>query len=155
MNNFLFGNSKFSYYETIGGGVGATDGHHGASAVHQHMTNTRITDPEIMEFRYPVRLDRFGIRKNSGGQGLWNGGDGIERIITFLETLDITILTQHRKEMPYGLEGGEPGKTGQQYLITKNGEKIKLQGIDARQVEPGDSITILTPGGGGFGSKEF
>ncbi len=153
MNNFLFGNSKFSYYETIGGGVGATNGHHGASAVHQHMTNTRITDPEILEFRYPVRLDRFGIRKNSGGQGLWNGGDGIERIVTFLENLDITILTQHRKEVPYGLEEGEPGKRGQQYLITKNGEKVKLQGIDAKQVEAGESIVILTPGGGGYGRK--
>jgi 5-oxoprolinase (ATP-hydrolysing) len=155
MNNFLFGNSEFSYYETIGGGVGATDGHRGASAVHQHMTNTRITDPEILEFRYPVRLDRFGIRKNSGGKGLWNGGDGIERIVTFLETLDITILSQHRKEIPYGLKGGEPGKRGQQYLITKNSEKVKLQGIDAKQVEAGDSITILTPGGGGFGRMEL
>ena len=154
MNNFLFGNSRFSYYETIGGGVGATDGHHGASAVHQHMTNTRITDPEILEFRYPVRLDLFGIRKYSGGKGIWNGGNGIERTITFLETLDITILSQHRKELPYGLAGGEPGKRGLQYLITKNGEKVKLQGIDARQVEAGDSITILTPGGGGFGRKK-
>ncbi len=155
MNNFLFGNSNFSYYETIGGGVGAINGHHGASVVHQHMTNTRITDPEILEFRYPVRLDRFGIRIHSGGQGLWNGGDGIERIITFLDTLDITILSQHRKEMPYGLEGGEPGKRGQQYLITKNGAKVKLQGIDARQVEAGDSIVILTPGGGGYGKKKL
>jgi 5-oxoprolinase (ATP-hydrolysing) len=155
MNNFLFGNSNFSYYETIGGGVGATNGHHGASAVHQHMTNTRITDPEILEFRYPVRLDRFGIRKYSGGQGLWNGGDGIERIITFVDTLDVTILTQHRKEMPYGLEGGEPGKRGQQCLIRRNGKKVKLQGIDARQVEAGDSIIILTPGGGGFGKKKL
>ena len=154
MNNFLFGNSEFSYYETIGGGVGATDGHHGAKGVHQHMTNTRITDPEILEFRYPVRLDHFGIRKNSGGKGLWNGGDGIKRVISFLEPLDITVLTQHRKEEPYGLDGGEPGKTGQQYLVRKNGEKVILQGIDASQVEAGDSITILTPGGGGFGKKE-
>jgi 5-oxoprolinase (ATP-hydrolysing) len=155
MNNFLFGNSKFSYYETIGGGVGATDGHPGASAVHQHMTNTRITDPEILEFRYPVRLDRFGIRSNSGGRGLWNGGDGIERAITFLEPLEITILTQHRKEVPYGLAGGEPGKRGQQYLIRKNGEKENLVGVDARKVESGYYITILTPGGGGFGKKKL
>ncbi len=154
MNNFLFGNSKFSYYETIGGGTGAMKGHHGANAVHQHMTNTRITDPEILEFRYPVRLEHFGIRKNSGGSGLWKGGNGIEREITFLEPLEITVLTQHRKELPYGLMGGQPGKKGRQYLTRKNGKIENLKGIDARHVNPGDTITILTPGGGGYGEAE-
>jgi 5-oxoprolinase (ATP-hydrolysing) len=154
MNNFLFGNSTFSYYETIGGGTGATKGHHGANAVHQHMTNTRITDPEILEFRYPVRLENFGIRKNSGGSGLWKGGNGIERTITFLEPLEITVLTQHRKELPYGLRGGEPGKKGRQYITRKNGKIENLKGIDARHVKPGDTITILTPGGGGYGETE-
>jgi len=155
MNNFLFGNSKFSYYETIGGGTGATKGHHGANAVHQHMTNTRITDPEILEFRYPVRLEHFGIRKNSGGPGLWKGGNGIKRVITFLEPLDITILTQHRKESPYGLFEGEPGQIGRQFLTRKNGKIENLNGIDARHVTEGDTITILTPGGGGFGKVEI
>jgi 5-oxoprolinase (ATP-hydrolysing) len=154
MNNFLFGNSEFSYYETIGGGVGATNGHHGANAVHQHMTNTRITDPEILEFRYPVRLDQFGIRKNSGGSGQWNGGEGIKRVITFLAPLEITVLTQHRKESPYGLNGGKPGKKGRQFLTRKNGKIENMKGIDAKQVTEGDAITILTPGGGGFGSVE-
>lgn len=154
MNNFLFGNSRFSYYETIGGGTGATKGHDGANAVHQHMTNTRITDPEILEFRYPVRLENFGIRKKSGGSGLWKGGNGIERTITFLEPLEVTVLTQHRKELPYGLKGGEPGQKGRQYIIRKNGKIENLKGIDARHVNPGDAITILTPGGGGYGGAE-
>ena len=155
MNNFLFGNSKFSYYETIGGGVGATNGNHGANAVHQHMTNTRITDPEILEFRYPVRLDQFGIRKNSGGTGQWNGGEGIKRVITFLAHLEITVLTQHRKESPYGLKGGKPGKRGKQYITRENGKVENLKGIDAKQVSYGDTITILTPGGGGYGHLEI
>ena len=150
MNNFLFGNETFSYYETIGGGVGATSGYHGASAVHQHMTNTRITDPEVLEFRYPVRLDHFGIRKNSGGKGRWKGGDGIKRTVTFLEPLEVTLLSQHRKVAPYGKKGGKNGATGRQYLKRRNGIIEKLKGIDARQVNPGDSITILTPGGGGY-----
>jgi 5-oxoprolinase (ATP-hydrolysing) len=154
MNNFLFGDSTFSYYETIGGGVGAVPGHHGASAVHQHMTNTRITDPEILEFRYPVRLNHFGIRKYSGGTGKWNGGNGIIRKITFLEPLEITVLSQHRIEAPYGMGGGQPGKTGRQFLTRVNGSTEKLEGIDARDVYPGDSITIMTPGGGGYGKKD-
>ena len=151
MNNFLFGNSSFSYYETIGGGVGACEGYHGASGVHQHMTNTRITDPEILEFRYPVRLEHFGIRNQSGGSGTWSGGHGIERVMTFLESLEITLLAQHRKVPPYGLKGGNAGETGRQYLTRKDGSVEHLDGIDARKVSAGDIITILTPGGGGYG----
>lgn len=152
MNNFLFGNEKFGYYETIGGGTGAGDGFHGRSAVHQHMTNTKITDPEEMELRYPVRLQQFAIRKNSGGDGKWRGGDGIVREIEFLETLDITILSQHRTEKPYGLEDGNAGKIGKQTLIRKNnGVQEVLPGIASEKVESGDVLIIETPGGGGFG----
>jgi 5-oxoprolinase (ATP-hydrolysing) len=150
MNNFLFGNEKFGYYETICGGTGAGAGFDGADAVHQHMTNTRITDPELMEFRYPVRLEKFEIRKSSGGKGKWHGGDGIEREIFFKEPLDINLLTQHRVEKPYGLKGGSPGKSGEQFIIRKDGKKEKLKGMDSAAVNPGDVIVIKTPGGGGW-----
>lgn len=149
MNNFLFGNDRFGYYETICGGTGAGHGFHGTDAVHQHMTNTRITDPEVFEFRYPVRLEKFEIRKNSGGKGKWNGGDGIEREIFFKESLDINLLTQHRVEKPYGLKGAAPGKTGEQILIHSNGKKEKLKGMDSKTVKIGDRLIIKTPGGGG------
>jgi len=151
MNNFLFGDDKFSYYETICGGVGAINGSHGANAVHQHMTNTRITDPEILEFRYPVRLDHFSIRNDSGGRGKWNGGDGISRKITFLKPLQVTLLTQHRVSAPYGMKGGHAGAIGQQFLTKRSGEKISIKGIESLNVKAGESITIETPGGGGWG----
>lgn len=153
MNNFLFGDDQFSYYETLGGGVGALEGYHGASAVHQHMTNTRITDPEVLEFRYPVRLEHFGIRKDSGGKGRWTGGDGIIRTITFLTSLQITLLSQHRMEVPYGMKGGQHGLPGEQYLRRANGMIERLMGVDERDVNAGDTITILTPGGGGWGAE--
>ena len=151
MNNFLFGNARFGYYETIGGGVGAGPGFHGRSGVHQHMTNTRITDPEILEYRYPVRLHRFAIRHGSGGKGKWRGGDGIIREMEFLEKVELTLLSQHRVEAPYGREGGQEGKRGAQYLIRKNGLKEPLYGIDSRDLEAGDRVVIETPGGGGWG----
>ena len=151
MNNFLFGDNSFSYYETICGGVGAIQGYRGADAVHQHMTNTRITDAEILEFRYPVRIDHFYIRQNSGGEGKWRGGHGVVRKFTFQAPLEITLLTQHRKVTPFGMNGGKGGALGFQYIIRVNGEKEELQGIDASNVNTGDSIEILTPGGGGWG----
>ncbi|MEK6478047.1 hydantoinase B/oxoprolinase family protein [Catalinimonas sp. 4WD22] len=151
MNNLLFGNDRFGYYETIGGGTGAGEGFHGADGVHQHMTNTRITDPEIFEFRYPVRLERFGIRKSSGGNGKWKGGNGIVRQITFLEDVSLTILSQHRIQTPYGIKGGENGKTGRQYITRKHNTIEELKGNDQTEMSAGDSITIETPGGGGFG----
>ncbi len=154
MNNFLFGNERFGYYETICGGVGATKGHHGAHAVHQHMTNTRITDPEILELRYPVRLEKFEIRKNSGGKGKWNGGDGIVRQLYFKESLDINILSQHRTVPPFGMSGGMPGKTGEQYILRSGGGKEKLAGVDGAKVHAGDRVVIKTPGGGGWGKKK-
>jgi len=150
MNNLIFGNDEFGFYETICGGTGAGDGFHGTSGVHQHMTNTRITDPEIIEFRYPVRLDRMEIRKGSGGDGKWKGGDGVIRELTFLEKINLSILSQHRKEKPFGMKGGNPGKTGKQYIIRKGGEKVELDGIDGSVLENGDKIIIETPGGGGW-----
>lgn len=151
MNNFLFGNERFGYYETIGGGSGSVLGHPGADAVHTHMTNTRITDPEILEHRYPVRLNRFSIRKNSGGTGKWRGGDGIIREFLFNEKMSVNILAQHRSEKPFGLMGGGPGKTGKQVLIRKTGQRIALRGLAQAEVQEGDRILIETPGGGGTG----
>ncbi len=153
MNNFLFGNDRFGYYETICGGTGAGPGFNGHDAVHQHMTNTRITDPELMEFRYPVRLERFNIRKGSGGKGKWKGGNGIEREVFFKENLEINLLTQHRQEKPYGLNGGGDGKTGEQMLIRSDGKKEKLRGMDSGSVSAGDKLIIKTPGGGAWGSS--
>jgi 5-oxoprolinase (ATP-hydrolysing) len=154
MNNFLFGTDAFGYYETICGGVGAGDGFNGADAVHQHMTNTRITDPEVLELRYPVRLDSFEIRKNSGGKGKWNGGNGIIRKIVANENLEINLLTQHRIEKPYGLKGGESGKPGKQFIIRANGRKEKLKGMDGASLLKGDQLIIATPGGGGYGKRK-
>ncbi len=151
MNNLLFGNTKYGYYETICGGTGAGNGFHGCDGVHQHMTNTKITDPEILENRYPVRLVRFAIRKHSGGKGKWHGGNGILREIMFLEPTNITILSQHRLKGPYGINGGEPGQVGEQYILAVDGEKKNLAGIDKYEAQKGDSILIKTPGGGGFG----
>ncbi|MCK5102392.1 MAG: hydantoinase B/oxoprolinase family protein, partial [Cyclobacteriaceae bacterium] len=151
MNNLIFGSDRFGFYETIGGGVGAGFGFDGADAVHQHMTNTRITDPEVMEFRYPVVLEEMKIRKNSGGKGKWNGGNGIVRQIKFEENVILTILSQHRTEQPYGMDGGLPGKAGSQVLIRSSGEKVKLKGIETIEVKKGDVIRIETPGGGGYG----
>lgn len=153
MNNFLFGNDDFGYYETICGGTGAGNGFHGTSAIHQHMTNTRITDPEILEWRYPVRLLKFEIRTNSGGKGKWNGGDGVVREILFMKDMNINILSQHRKEQPYGMNGGKPGMRGEQYVLRRGGKKEMLKSIDGTIVQEGDRIIIKTPGGGGWGKK--
>lgn len=152
MNNLLFGDERFGYYETIGGGVGAGEGFHGRSAVHQHMTNTRLTDPEELEFRYPVRVHEFAIRRGSGGDGQWRGGDGIVREIEFLCAVDFTLLSQHRVVAPYGLHGGQPGRLGQQWLIHGDGSREALQGIDHRTLQARDRIRLETPGGGGWGS---
>ncbi|GAB4041095.1 hydantoinase B/oxoprolinase family protein [Spirosoma jeollabukense] len=163
MNNFLFGKSartdvsatreSFGYYETIGGGAGATLGAEGRSAVHQHMTNTKLTDPEEFERRYPVRLHQFAIRTGSGGPGQWRGGDGIIREIEFLEPVQATLLSQHRTVAPYGLNGGEPGATGRQTLIHTDGNEEVLPGIFTRAMLPGERIRIETPGGGGVGTQ--
>ncbi|MEA1886613.1 MAG: hydantoinase B/oxoprolinase family protein [Bacteroidota bacterium] len=151
MNNTLFGNDEFGYYETICGGCGAGNGFNGASAVHHHMTNTRITDPEIMEHRYPVRLEEFSIRKGSGGNGKWKGGDGVKRVITFLEPVNLSVLSQRRNSGPYGLYGGENGKSGCQRVVRKNSDVITLRSVHNINLDAGDRFIIETPGGGGYG----
>lgn len=151
MNNLLFGNDAFGYYETICGGTGAGQGFHGADAVHSNMTNTRITDPEILEWRYPVRLLEFSVRKNSGGKGKWRGGNGVLRVFEFLQDLELSMLSQHRKEKPFGLKSGQAGKVGMQYLISRQGHKQSLKGSFSIQVNQGEILQVLTPGGGGYG----
>ncbi len=155
MNNFTFGNERFGYYETIGGGGGAGPGWHGRSGVHTHMTNTRITDPEILERRYPVLLREFSIRKNSGGKGIFHGGNGLVREIEFLEPLNVAILSERRVFPPYGLAGGQPGSRGQNIFIRKNGRALNLGGKNEIRAETGDRIRILTPGGGGYGKQDI
>jgi 5-oxoprolinase (ATP-hydrolysing) len=152
MNNVLFGDAGFGYYETVCGGVGAGPGWHGASAVHTHMTNTRITDPEVLEHRYPVRVERFAVRRGSGGAGRWRGGDGVVREIRFLAPMALSVLTQHRVERPYGMEGGAAGAPGRQRLIRASGEVVPLEPVDGCEVLPGDRLVLETPGGGGWGA---
>ena len=151
MNNTNFGNARYQYYETICGGSGAGPGFAGASAVHTHMTNTRLTDPEVLELRYPVILERFCIRRGTGGRGTWRGGDGTERILRFRERMDVSFLHGHRRVSPYGMAGGEPGKRGENFLRRADGSLEKREGCDQFVCEPGDAIIIRTPGGGGYG----
>lgn len=154
MNNLTFGNGSFGYYETIGGGAGAGPTWHGQSGVHTHMTNTRITDPEILERRYPVMLREFSIRQESGGKGRFQGGDGIIREIEFLVPLNVAILSERRVYAPYGLEGGKNGLRGKNLFIKNNGIILNLGSKNEIHTNPGDRILILTPGGGGFGVSE-
>ena len=151
MNNLLFGNESFSYYETVCGGAGAGPGFVGADAVHTHMTNTAITDPEILEHRHPVRLERFEVRRGSGGRGRWRGGDGIRRQIRFLVPVEVSLLTQHRVEEPYGVDGGAPGRRGSQTLVRPTGDRRELEPVCQFDAEPGDVLELRTPGGGGWG----
>ena len=152
MNNFLFGNARTQYYETICGGAGAGDGFDGCSAVHTHMTNTRITDPEVLELRYPVRLETFAIRRGSGGAGRWRGGDGVVRRIRFLEPMTATIVASRRNVAPFGLAGGGDGATGTQLVERADGRIEPLGGRDQAELAAGDAIVIETPGGGGYGA---
>jgi len=152
MNNLTFGNERFGYYETIGGGAGAGPGWHGQSGVHTHMTNTRITDPEILERRYQVLLREFSIRRGSGGKGRYMGGDGLIRDIEFLMPLNVAILSERRVIAPYGIEGGTPGQCGLNLFILRDGRTIHLGAKNEILAGPGDRIRILTPGGGGFGT---
>ncbi len=154
MNNVLFGNDRFSYYETVCGGAGAGPGFKGADAVHTHMTNTRITDPEVIEHRYPVRVERFAVRRGSGGGGRHRGGDGVVREIRFLENASLSILSQNRKCGPRGLEGGESGEPGSQKVIRASGEIQELGAVDGCEVGPGDRLVLETPGGGAWGEPE-
>jgi 5-oxoprolinase (ATP-hydrolysing) len=151
MNNLNFGNAKYQYYETICSGSPAGPGFPGTDAVQTHMTNTRLTDPEILEFRYPVVLEDFHIRKDSGGRGQWNAGDGIIRAIRFLEKMECTILSSHRRVRPFGLAGGEAGQVGGNSVRRKGGQLEKLQGCDATVIDAGEAVIIQTPTAGGYG----
>ena len=152
MNNFVWGNDKIQNYETICGGTGAGPNFHGTSAVQTHMTNTRSTDPEILESRFPVRLEEFSIRKKSGGKGKFNGGDGATRKLRFLEPMMVTTLCSHRRVPPFGVAGGQPGECGKEWLERKDGTVLKLKGNDSCNVEIDDLFIMETPSGGGFGT---
>jgi 5-oxoprolinase (ATP-hydrolysing) len=151
MNNLNFGNAQYQYYETICSGSPAGPGFPGTDAVHTHMTNTRLTDPEILEFRYPVLLEDFHIRKDSGGRGRWKAGDGVRRTIRFLEKMECTILSGHRRVPPFGLAGGGNGQVGENRVRRKDGRMEILQGCDATVIDAGETIIIQTPTAGGYG----
>jgi len=153
MNNFFWGNEQYQYYETLCGGAGATKNHDGTDAVHTHMTNSRLTDPEVLEYRFPVILDEFKIRKNSGGAGKHKGGEGIERKVRFLEPMTATLLTGHRKVPPYGMAGGSTGKVGENIVERANGKRENLGTTAEVSLNTGDSIIIKSPGGGGYGDS--
>ncbi len=154
MNNFTFGDARHQYYETIAGGSGAGDGFNGTDAVQTHMTNSRLTDPEILEERFPVLLEEFSIRQGSGGQGQYTGGCGTRRKIRFLAPMSASILSNRRKTFPPGLSGGGTGAPGANYLIGKEGELISLGSTETTDVAAGQAILIDTPGGGGFGLSQ-
>ena len=151
MNNFLFGNATYQYYETICGGTGAGPDFDGTAAVQTHMTNTRMTDPEVLELRYPVRLEEFSIRRGSGGRGRHRGGDGALRRLRFLEPMTAVIVASRRAVPPFGLAGGEPGAAGEQWVERADGTRLVLSGTDSAELAPGDVFAIATPGGGGYG----
>ena len=151
MNNVLFGNDTYQYYETVCGGSGAGPDFDGTSAVHTHMTNTRLTDPEILEWRYPVMLDSFSVRHGSGGSGKHIGGSGSDRRIRFLEEMDLVILSNHRIVPPYGMAGGETGQCGKNWVERADGTIVEMTGQDGAKVGPGDVFVLQTPTGGGYG----
>ena len=151
MNNFTFGNENHQYYETIAGGSGAGPDHDGTSAVQTHMTNSRLTDPEILETRLPVRLDTFAIRRGSGGTGAHTGGDGVERRVTFLEEMRANMLANRRRVPPRGICGGTDAAPGRNWIERADGSRENLGATGSKDMRPGDTFVILTPGGGGFG----
>ncbi|HWE20113.1 MAG TPA: hydantoinase B/oxoprolinase family protein [Hyphomicrobiaceae bacterium] len=152
MNNLTFGNARYQYYETLCSGSPAGPGFDGTAGVHVHMTNTRLTDPEVLELRYPVLLEEFSIRRGSGGQGRWSAGDGTLRRIRFLERMDCAILSSFRKVRPFGLEGGAPGECGENRVRRNNGTLERLEGCDQTVLEAGEAVIVKTPTGGGFGA---
>ncbi len=154
MNNFTFGNASHQYYETICGGSGAGPDFDGTDAVHTHMTNSRLTDPEVLEWRFPVLVESFAIRRASGGRGKHHGGDGAVRRIRFREAMTAAILSGHRRVPPYGMAGGQPGALGRNYVLRTDGSIVTLGGTDQCEMKAGDVFVIETPGGGGFGKAE-
>jgi 5-oxoprolinase (ATP-hydrolysing) len=153
MNNFVWGNEEFQNYETIAGGTGAGPGFRGCGAVQSHMTNTRMTDPEILEKRFPVRLEEFGIRHGSGGEGKWRGGNGVIRRMRFLEPVTVTTLCSHRVVPPFGVDGGAPGAVGLNWVEMPDGTRRDLKGCDEIQLGIGAVFGMETPGGGGWGES--
>jgi 5-oxoprolinase (ATP-hydrolysing) len=151
MNNFTWGDGRHQYYETICGGAGATATRDGCDAVHTHMTNSRLTDPEVLEWRYPVVLETFHIRRGSGGSGAHRGGDGTVRRVRFTTPMEVNVLSSRRSVRPFGLAGGGPGEVGRNRLIRADGTVEDLSGNARVHVGPGDLFEIRTPGGGGFG----
>jgi 5-oxoprolinase (ATP-hydrolysing) len=152
MNNFTFGNARHQYYETISGGSGAGPGFDGTSVVQTHMTNSRLTDPEVLEWRFPVRLDSYAIRAGSGGAGRWRGGDGGVRRVRFLEDMQASILSNGRHHGAFGLAGGQPGAVGINRVERVDGRVEMLDHIGSVQMHPGDVFVVETPGGGGWGT---
>jgi 5-oxoprolinase (ATP-hydrolysing) len=152
MNNFTFGNAQYQYYETIAGGSGAGPEFNGTSVVQTHMTNSRLTDPEVLEFRFPVRLESYDIRAGSGGAGRWRGGNGGVRRIRFLEAMTASILSNGRRHGAFGLHGGESGARGENWVVRADGRLERLEHIAQMEMAAGDSFVISTPGGGGYGS---
>ena len=151
MNNFTFGNARYQYYETIAGGSGAGPDFDGTDAVHTHMTNSRLTDPEVLEWRFPVVLEKFAIRRGSGGRGRHAGGNGIVRRIRFIEPMTAAILSNRRRIPPFGLAGGESGALGRNWVERAGGGRLELTGTGKAEMAPGDVFEIDTPGGGGYG----
>ena len=151
MNNFTFGNSKHQYYETICGGAGAGHGFDGTSAVHTHMTNSRLTDPEVLEWRFPVLLQSFHVREGSGGAGRWRGGDGVVRRVMFREPMTASLLSNRRRVAPFGIDGGASGAPGRGWVERADGTIVPIGATAEVQVDDGDVFVIETPGGGGYG----
>ena len=151
MNNFTFGNDTYQYYETISGGSGAGPDFDGTDAVQTHMTNSRLTDPEVLEWRFPVLLEKFEIRRGTGGKGRHRGGDGVIRRVRFLEAMTAAILSGHRRIPPYGMAGGGPAALGRNWVERKDGSVVELKGTDKCEMRPGDTFNVATPGGGGYG----
>jgi 5-oxoprolinase (ATP-hydrolysing) len=152
MNNFSFGNASYQYYETIAAGSGAGPGFHGATPVQTHMTNSRMTDPEVLEFRYPVRVEEHSIRYGTGGGGRWRGGPGALRRIRFLEPMQASILSGHRRVAPYGMAGGAPGVVGRNWVEHGDGTVTRLGGAATTHCAAGDVFVIQTPSAGGYGA---
>jgi 5-oxoprolinase (ATP-hydrolysing) len=154
MNNVTFGNERHQYYETVASGSGAGEGFAGADVVQTHMTNSRLTDPEVLESRYPVLVDSFAIRRGSGGAGRWQGGEGAVRRIRFREPMTVSTLSGHRRRPPYGLAGGRPGALGRNRIERADGRVDELGGSDSAEVGAGDVLVVETPGGGGYGPPQ-
>ncbi|MBV8473719.1 MAG: hydantoinase B/oxoprolinase family protein, partial [Hyphomicrobiales bacterium] len=154
MNNLTFGDARYQYYETICSGAPAGPGFDGASGVHTHMTNSRLTDPEVLESRFPVVLEDFHIRRGSGGKGQWKAGDGTLRRLRFREKMDLAVLSGHRRVPNFGVDGGEPGELGHNTVRRNNGSREELAGCAQTVLEAGEAIEILTPTGGGWGRAD-